>query len=63
MPVATCPECNADVTVANGKAELNDLLNCADCGTELEIISLDPLELEIYEEMYEEDLDDEDDEY
>lgn len=61
MPIGKCPECEADVQVANGKADLHDLIDCLECNTELEIVSLDPLELDYYEEEYEEDFDDEDD--
>lgn len=42
---ATCPICEAAVTVP-GDAMLNELLSCPDCGTDLEIISLNPLVLE-----------------
>lgn len=63
MPIGKCPECDADVQVATGKADLHDLIECLECSTELEIVSLDPLELDVYEEEYEEDFDDEDDEY
>ena len=40
-----CPVCEADVTIPADAME-NELLACPDCGTELEIISLNPLTLE-----------------
>lgn len=45
MPTSTCPECGAAVAIA-ANAMQNELIPCPDCGTELEIISLDPLALE-----------------
>ena len=42
-------------------SDKGDTVSCEECGTELEVVGLDPVELDIVEE---EDLDDEDeDEY
>jgi len=41
-----CVECGADVIVAADAME-GEILTCPDCGTELEIISLDPLEIDL----------------
>lgn len=41
-----CPACDADVRVPAG-VMLNELIACADCGTELEIVSLSPLTVEL----------------
>ncbi|HRL12307.1 MAG TPA: lysine biosynthesis protein LysW [Aggregatilineales bacterium] len=49
---ATCPECDADVPVP-GDAMQNELLACPDCGTELEIVSLNPLTLDLAPEVEE----------
>lgn len=62
MPTGTCPECDADVHV-DTDADKGDILSCEECGTDLEVVGLDPVELDIVEE---EDLDDdldEDEEY
>lgn len=60
VPTGTCPECEADVHV-DTDADKGDTVSCDECGTELEVVGLDPVELDIVEE---EDLDDEDeDEY
>jgi alpha-aminoadipate carrier protein LysW len=40
----TCPECEADLTLPSGVME-NELIACPDCGAELEVISLNPVEL------------------
>lgn len=45
MPTPTCPECGASVALP-ANAMQNELIPCSDCGTELEIISLNPVELD-----------------
>ena len=58
MPTGTCPECDADVHV-DTDADKGDILSCEECVTDLEVVGLDPVELDIVEEDYDED-DDED---
>ena len=58
MPTGTCPECDADVHV-DTNADKGDVVSCDDCGIELEVVGLDPVELDIMEE---EDLDDDEEE-
>jgi len=60
VPTGTCPECDADVHV-DTDADKGDVVNCEECGTDLEIVGLDPVELDIIEEEYDEDEDE--DEY
>ena len=52
MPTGTCPECDADVHV-DTDADKGDVVSCEECGTELEVVGLDPVELDIVEEDYE----------
>ena len=47
-----CPECDADVEIPDDAME-NELVSCAECGMELEIMSLDPIELELAPEVEE----------
>ena len=58
MPLGTCPECEAEVHV-DTDADKGDVVTCEECSTDLEIVGLDPVELDIVEE---EDLDDDLDE-
>ena len=58
MPIGTCPECDTDVHV-DTDSEKGDVYACEECGAELEVVGLDPVELDIVEE---EDLDDDDEE-
>lgn len=43
---AECPECAADVTLAEDVME-GEIVQCADCGVELEVVSLEPPTLEL----------------
>ena len=38
-----CPDCAFEI-VLSGSEEVGEILECSQCGTELEIISLEPLE-------------------
>ena len=56
VPTGTCPECDADVHV-DTDTDKGESVSCEECGTDLEVVGLDPVELDIVEE---EDLDDDD---
>jgi len=59
VPTGICPECDANVHV-DTDSDKGDVVSCEECGTDLEVVGLDPVELDIVEEA---DLDeDEDDE-
>ena len=61
MPTTACPECSEDVYV-DADSEQGDVISCDECGTDLEIVGLDPIELDIHEEDLD-DFKDEADEY
>lgn len=44
MTTTPCPLCHSDVIVDDDTYE-NDLVTCANCGQDLEIVSLTPIEL------------------
>jgi alpha-aminoadipate/glutamate carrier protein LysW len=58
VPTGTCPECDADVHV-DMDTDKGEIVSCEECGTDLEVVGLDPVELDIVEE---EDYDEEEDE-
>ena len=58
VPTGTCPECDADVHV-DTDTDKGESVSCEECGVELEVVGLDPVELDIVEE---DDLDDDEDE-
>ena len=47
-----CPECDAEVDIPSDAME-NELIACEDCGSELEIMNLNPLTLELAPEIEE----------
>lgn len=61
MPTAVCPECDEEVYV-DAESEQGETVSCEECGAELEIVGLDPIELDIYEQA-DYDKGDDDDEY
>jgi alpha-aminoadipate carrier protein LysW len=42
---AACPVCEADVPL-ECDVVMGELIECPECGSELEVVSLDPLELD-----------------
>jgi alpha-aminoadipate carrier protein LysW len=46
MSNVTCPECAAELELEAGTEE-NEIIVCADCGVDLEVISLDPATVEL----------------
>jgi alpha-aminoadipate carrier protein LysW len=58
VPTGTCPECDADVHV-DLDVDKGETVDCDECGVTLEVVGLDPVELDIVQD---EDLDDDDDE-
>ena len=43
--MAECPVCGADITMEPGTV-VGELLECTDCGIELEVISVDPFKVD-----------------
>ena len=62
MPTTVCPECSEDVYV-DAESEQGDIVTCEECGSDLEVVGLDPLEVDLYEENDDFDDKDDDDEY
>ncbi|MBA2645859.1 MAG: hypothetical protein H0U81_03565 [Pyrinomonadaceae bacterium] len=61
MPTGTCPDCEAEVHV-DTDVDKGDTITCDECGTELEVVGLDPVELDIVEGDDDEDVDEEEEE-
>ena len=40
-----CPECDNPITVDTDEVEEGETVQCDECGLELEVVSVDPLEL------------------
>ena len=54
-----CPECDSDLDLDEDELEEGDAISCAECGSDFEVITADPLELRPVGEEDDED-DDED---
>ena len=55
----SCPECENDLDVELDEVEEGDVVACDECGTENEVVGVEPLELA----RVEEDLDEDDEPY
>ena len=56
--MTSCPECENDLDIDVEEAEEGDVVACSECGTEYEIVGVEPLELSKVEEGIDEDEDD-----
>lgn len=45
MPTSICPECSEEVYV-DAESEQGDVIPCDECGTNLVVVGLDPIELD-----------------
>jgi len=41
----TCPECENDLDIDQDEVEEGDVVSCEECGTEYEVVGVEPLEL------------------
>ena len=58
-----CPECDTNLDFEEDEMDEGDVVSCPECGTEYEIITINPIELkpvedEAYEEEEEEEAED-----
>ena len=51
----SCPECENELDVEVGELEEGDVVACDECGSEYEVVGVDPLELTKVDEDYEEE--------
>ena len=40
-----CPECESDLDVEEDELDEGEILSCAECGSDFEVVGLGPLEL------------------
>jgi alpha-aminoadipate carrier protein LysW len=59
--MATGPECDAEIEVDEFDVDKGDLISCPDCGSNLEVTSIAPVELESVEDEEDEEDDEDDD--
>lgn len=46
MSTVNCPECAAEITL-DSDTEVGEIIVCPDCGVDLEVLSLDPPEVDM----------------
>ncbi len=45
-----CPECDNPLTIDADEVEEGETMQCDECGADLEIVSVDPLEIAVVDE-------------
>jgi len=44
--MAVCPECDAEIEIDEFDVDKGEIISCPECGTDLEVVGLAPLELD-----------------
>jgi alpha-aminoadipate/glutamate carrier protein LysW len=57
-----CPECESDLDIEEDEVDEGDVVTCTECGSDFEVVAVDPLELTKMEEEEEEE-EEEDEDY
>lgn len=57
-----CPECDTDLDIEEDEVEEGDVVSCSECGSDFEVITINPLELNKVDEEEEEDEESEEEE-
>jgi alpha-aminoadipate carrier protein LysW len=53
----SCSVCDAEIDIDEDELDEGDTITCDECGAELRVVGVDPLELEALEEEEEDDSD------
>jgi alpha-aminoadipate carrier protein LysW len=53
--MARCPECEAKIDLGDDEIEEGQMLECPECGRELEVVNTNPVELEVVSSEEEEE--------
>ena len=61
MPLASCPESEPEIHVVED-VDKREIIHCEECEARLEVVGLDPIELDLAADAGEDDYDDEDEE-
>jgi alpha-aminoadipate carrier protein LysW len=57
-----CPECETDLDLEEDEVDEGEIVSCPECGSEFEVITTNPLELNKIEDEEDEDADKDGDE-
>jgi alpha-aminoadipate/glutamate carrier protein LysW len=45
--MTVCPECEADIEMDEYDVDKGEIISCPECGVELEVVGLSPLQLDL----------------
>ncbi|MGO9517847.1 MAG: hypothetical protein ACLPND_12445 [Candidatus Korobacteraceae bacterium] len=57
-----CPECEGDLDIEEDEVDEGEVVSCPECGTDFEVVGIEPLELTRVEEEEEEEDEEEEEE-
>jgi len=57
-----CPECDTDLDIEEDDVEEGDVVSCSECGSDFEVVTTNPLELNKVEDEEEDEEDEDEDE-
>jgi len=57
-----CPECESDLDIEEDELDEGEIVSCIECGSEFEVVAINPLELNKVSEAEDEDEDFKDEE-
>jgi alpha-aminoadipate/glutamate carrier protein LysW len=57
-----CPECEGDLDIEEDEVDEGEIVSCPECGTDFEVVGVEPLELTRVEEEEEEEDEEEEEE-
>jgi alpha-aminoadipate/glutamate carrier protein LysW len=57
-----CPECENELDIEEDEVNEGEIVSCTECGSDFEVVAVEPLELTRVEDEDEEEDDDDDDE-
>ncbi len=57
-----CPECESELDIEEDEVDEGEIVSCTECGSDFEVVAIEPLELTKVEDDDEEEDDDEDEE-
>ena len=60
--MVNCPECETDLDIEEDDVEEGDVVSCAECGSDFEVITANPLELKKVDEEEDDEEGDEEEE-
>jgi alpha-aminoadipate carrier protein LysW len=47
VAVTLCPACDAEIELDEFDIDKGDIISCPDCGVDLEVVGLSPIELDV----------------